>query len=49
MSLKLDLELEKLFVEVTRRTLNRDLGEMVDKGFLISAGSTNNIAYKAIL
>ena len=43
------LELEKLFVEVTRRTLNRDLGEMVDKGFLISAGSTNNIAYKAIL
>lgn len=43
------LELEKLFTEVTRRTLNRDLSDMTDKGFLISAGATNNIAYKAVL
>lgn len=41
------LELKKVFSDVADRTLRLDLKEMVDLEFLISAGSTNNIAYKA--
>jgi predicted HTH transcriptional regulator len=43
------LELQKLFPDVSKRTLIRDLNQMIDLRFIISAGSTNNLAYQIVL
>lgn len=37
---------EKLFPEVNRRSLQRDLKSMIDKGILISTGATNQLEYR---
>jgi predicted DNA-binding transcriptional regulator YafY len=37
---------EKLFPAVNRRTLQRDLKAMVDKGIFLSEGATNQLIYR---
>lgn len=37
---------ERLYPEVNRRTLQRDLKEMLDGGLLISEGATNKLVYR---
>jgi Fic family protein len=39
-------DIEHLFPKVNRRSLQRDLKAMVDKGLLISEGSTNKLIYR---
>jgi Fic family protein len=39
-------ELERLCPEVNRRTLQRDLKAMVNKGLLLSEGATNQLIYR---
>jgi DeoR/GlpR family transcriptional regulator of sugar metabolism len=39
-------EFEALFPEVTRRTLQRDLKSMVDKGIITTDGATHHLAYR---
>ena len=39
-------DLEKLLPETNRRTLQRDLKDLLDAGILISEGSTHNLVYK---
>jgi hypothetical protein len=39
-------DFERLFPEVNRRSLQRDLKAMVDMGLLVSAGSTNKLVYR---
>jgi Fic family protein len=39
-------EFERLCPEVNRRTLQRDLKAMVNKGLLLSAGATNQLIYR---
>jgi predicted HTH transcriptional regulator len=36
----------RLFPDVSRRTLQRELKEMVDKGLLLSEGATNRLYYR---
>lgn len=39
-------EFEKLFPEVNRRSLQRDLKAMADRGLLVSEGATNELIYR---
>jgi hypothetical protein len=39
-------DFERLFPEVNRRSLQRDLKAMVDMGLLVSSGSTNKLVYR---
>ena len=39
-------DFERLFPEVNRRSLQRDLKAMVDMGLLVSEGSTNKLVYR---
>jgi len=39
-------DFERLCPEVNRRSLQRDLKSMVDKGLLISEGATNKLDYR---
>lgn len=39
-------DFEKLCVETPRRSLQRDLKSLVEKGILITEGSTNQLTYK---
>jgi cell filamentation protein, protein adenylyltransferase len=39
-------EFERLCPEINRRTLQRDLKAMVDKGLLVSEGATNQLIYR---
>jgi len=39
-------EFEALFPDVNRRTLQRDLGSMVEKGVLVTEGATNRLVYR---
>lgn len=38
-------DVEALFESVSRRTLQRDLSVMIDKGLVQSTGETNNLNY----
>lgn len=38
-------DFEKAFSEVTRRTLQRELKELIDKGIIISSGATSKLVY----
>ncbi len=38
-------DFERLCPEVNRRTLQRDLKEMVDGGLISASGGTHNLAY----
>jgi predicted HTH transcriptional regulator len=39
-------EFESLFPEVNRRSLQRDLKAMVDRGLLVPEGATNKLTYR---
>ena len=39
-------DFERLYLEVNRRSLQRDLKSMVDMGLLISEGATNKLVYR---
>jgi hypothetical protein len=39
-------DLERLLPQVHRRTLQRDLKQMIDAGLVVSEGSTNRLVYR---
>jgi DNA-binding HxlR family transcriptional regulator len=41
-------DLEKIYTDVNRRTLQRELKTLVDMGVLSVEGSTNNLVYRVI-
>jgi predicted HTH transcriptional regulator len=41
-------DLEKIYTDVNRRTLQRELKILVDMGVLSVEGSTNNLVYRVI-
>lgn len=40
-------DFEKLFPDVTRRTLQRDLKSLEDAGLVVRLGETNQLKYRA--
>ena len=39
-------QFEKMCPDVTRRTLQRELKDLIDKGFVMSSGATSNLIYQ---